>query len=210
MTKTNVYIDGFNLYRAALRNTPYKWLNLAEVCRKLLPTYTIHRIKYFTATVSARPNDPGQTTRQQIYWRALRTLANVTIIQGRFISEIVSRPLATSSFDDPEYVKVRDTEEKGSDVNLATHLLVDGFRSDYNAAFVLTNDSDLLAPIKFVIGQVGLHVGLISPVRKKKTNRTLMTHSSSIRVLREGVLRDSQFPPTLKDAKGTFHKPPSW
>jgi hypothetical protein len=29
------------------------------------------------------------------------------------------------------YAKVLKTEEKGSDVNLATHLLMDGFRDDY-------------------------------------------------------------------------------
>ncbi len=30
--KTNVYVDAFNLYYGCLRKTPYRWLNLAELC----------------------------------------------------------------------------------------------------------------------------------------------------------------------------------
>lgn len=31
--KANVYVDGFNLYYRALKRTPYKWLNLDQLCR---------------------------------------------------------------------------------------------------------------------------------------------------------------------------------
>ena len=37
------------------------------------------------------------------------------------------------------------TEEKGSDVNLATYLLVDAFRNDADAFAGVSNDSDLTA-----------------------------------------------------------------
>src|SRR5690242_8430004 len=76
---TNVYIDGFNLYYGAVRGTPYKWLNLAELCRIMLPQNQIKSIKYFTARVEPRPHDPGQATRQQTYIRALRTIPNLMI-----------------------------------------------------------------------------------------------------------------------------------
>ena len=33
-----------------------------------------------------------------------------------------------------------DSEEKGSDVNLATRLLVDGFNGDYEQAVVVSNE----------------------------------------------------------------------
>jgi hypothetical protein len=62
MAKTNVYIDGFDLYYA-VRNTPYKWLDLARLCQVMLPTDTIQKIHYFTARVSARPHDPDTPTR---------------------------------------------------------------------------------------------------------------------------------------------------
>ncbi len=49
MQKTYVYIDGFNLYYGALKKTPYRWLDLAELCRLMLPTSDVQRINYYTA-----------------------------------------------------------------------------------------------------------------------------------------------------------------
>lgn len=56
--KAIVYVDGFNLYYGALKRTPYKWLNIMTLCNFLLPKNRIVGIKYFTALVTARPNDP--------------------------------------------------------------------------------------------------------------------------------------------------------
>jgi hypothetical protein len=56
--KTNIYIDGFNLYYGCIKDTPYHWLNVAEMCSLLLPKDQIQRINYFTALVTARPKDP--------------------------------------------------------------------------------------------------------------------------------------------------------
>ncbi|NCO34890.1 MAG: NYN domain-containing protein [Armatimonadetes bacterium] len=49
---TNVYVDGLNLYYGALKGAPYRWLNLSELCRLLLPRDRINRIKYYTGVVS--------------------------------------------------------------------------------------------------------------------------------------------------------------
>ena len=81
----NVYIDGFNLYYGCLKGTPYKWLDLDALCRRLLPKHEIQRIRYFTALVSARPGDPQQPIRQEIYLRALRTIPHLSIHLGRFL-----------------------------------------------------------------------------------------------------------------------------
>jgi len=32
-----VYIDGFNFYYGAVRETPYKWLDFNRMCQLLLP-----------------------------------------------------------------------------------------------------------------------------------------------------------------------------
>ena len=40
------------------------------------------------------------------------------------------------------------TEEKGSDVNLASHLLLDGFQQTRDTVVVFSNDSDLRVPIR--------------------------------------------------------------
>ena len=56
--KTSVYVDGFNLYYGAVKDTSYKWLDISRMCQLLLPKHQITRIKYFTARVSARSGDP--------------------------------------------------------------------------------------------------------------------------------------------------------
>lgn len=43
-------------------------------------------------------------------------------------------------------VDIIKTEEKGSDVNLAVHLLNDGWLDAYDCAVVVSNDSDLARP----------------------------------------------------------------
>jgi hypothetical protein len=55
MAKVNVYIDGFNLYYGAVKSSPFKWLDLAALCHRMLPADHIQSIKYFTAILSVTP-----------------------------------------------------------------------------------------------------------------------------------------------------------
>ena len=206
--KTNVYIDGFNFYYGAVKNSSYKWLNLDQMCRLLLPKAQINKIKYFTALVNARPHDLQQPIRQQTYLRALRTIPHLEIIYGHFLSSEVSMLVAGSPINAPRYVRVIKTEEKGSDVNLATHLLNDGYKKDYEQAVLITNDSDLLEPIKIVRTELNLPVGLLNP--HSRPSRALLPHVNFLKQIRSGVLAASQFPPRMTDSLGTIHKPSSW
>jgi uncharacterized LabA/DUF88 family protein len=205
MIKTNIYVDGFNLYYGAIKATPYHWLNIAEMCRLLLPLHSLHRIKYFTALVSPRPSDPDQLSRQQTYLRALQTLPDLTIIYGHFLAQEVMMPLAAPAAG---YAKVIKTEEKGSDVNLATHLLHDAYQNDFEAAVVISNDSDLLAPIQIAKAELGKVVGVLNP--QKHPSKVLMANATFMKQIRPGVLAKSLFSSTLTDARGTFSKPSVW
>src|SRR5215208_5891291 len=53
--RTNIYVDGSNLYFRCLRSTPCKWLDLAKLSQLLLPHNTINQIKYFTSNIKASP-----------------------------------------------------------------------------------------------------------------------------------------------------------
>lgn len=204
-----VYIDGFNLYYGAVKDTPYKWLNLRQMCSLLLPDHQVGKIKYFTARVSARHDDPQKPTRQQIYLRALQTLPDLDVIFGRFLAHDVMMPLAQPTPAGPRFVKVIKTEEKGSDVNIAAHLINDGYKRSYESAVIVTNDSDLLEPIRIVRSELGLPVGILNP-HKNPTSRVLAQHASFVRQIRQGVLAACQFPNVLSDSHGTFHKPSGW
>ena len=89
--KVNVYIDGFNLYYGAVKGTPYRWLNLAEMCRMLLPRDQILQIKYFTALVNARAANPDQRSRPETLLRALATIPNLSIIYGFFLTHEIMK-----------------------------------------------------------------------------------------------------------------------
>jgi hypothetical protein len=206
MARTNVYVDGFNLYYGALKGTPYRWLDLAKLCEIMLPGDTIQSIKYFTARVSGRPHDPSQPTRQQVYLRALKTIANLSIIYGHFLTH--SRRMVLTGSNPPKRVWVDVTEGKGSDVNLATHLLYDGFKGSYDLAVLITNDSDLLEPVRKVRSDLGLAVGILNPHHYHSC--VLKECATFVKRIRQKHVVASQFPETMADAKGTLHRPIGW
>ena len=161
--KTNVYIDGFNLFYGALKDSPHRWLNIASLAQKLAPKGQIVRVRYFTARISSRPGHPHAPLRQQSYLRALATLPGVSLHFGHFLITQPFMPLANPPATGPKTVKVIKTEEKGSDVNLATYLLVDAFTGDFDQAIVVSNDSDLCEPIRIVRDDFGLPVHVVNP-----------------------------------------------
>lgn len=218
---TNVYIDGFNLYHACFDDLTgrvhwrqYRWRDLGTLCKNLLPNHRINRIRYFTALVDPLPNNPDNRDRQLEYLRALRTIPHLTAHLGRFATHAKDRPLADSLALTPtplfplQMVHVIEREEKGSDVNLASYLLVDGFKQEYDVAIVITNDSDLAEPILLVRSELGCQVMLVNP--RKKVALQLQGIADSYKHIRMWALRDSQFRATLTDANGTITKPASW
>jgi uncharacterized LabA/DUF88 family protein len=208
MMRTIVYIDGFNLYYGAVRKTPYKWLNLRKLCGYLLPDHHIVRLKYFTAKINARPGEPEQPIRQQTYLRALETLPNLEVHLGHFLTHTVRMPLANPLPGGPRFAEVVKTEEKGSDVNLASHLLHDAHRGRYDVAVVISNDSDLVEPMKLVRQDLGLKVGVLCPYPRPACD--IVRNATFVKPIRKGVLAASQFPTTLSDRVGAFHKPLAW
>jgi uncharacterized LabA/DUF88 family protein len=106
------------------------------------------------------------------------------------------------------WVNVDKTEEKGSDVNLAAHLLRDAFTGLYELAVVISNDSDLREPVRIVRRELNLPVGIINP--HQIHSRELQEFATFRKRIREVDLVSSQFPESLQDAKGTFRKPRGW
>ncbi len=217
------YIDGFNLYNGALKNTPYKWLDLQAFSQSLRPSDQVTKVKYFTAQVDRRFNDPQQPVRQRLYWRALRTLPTVEIIEGDFKTRTTwlpeegsvayienelraGRPITGLT---PTFVHVRRSEEKGTDVNIATHLVHDAHIGRFDAAVLVSNDSDLAEAIRIVCRELGRPVHIFRP-STAHPNAKLQAVATSFSNIHVRHLITSQFPPTLSDARGFFTKPATW
>ena len=207
---THVYIDGFNLYYGCVKHTKYRWLDLAALCARLLPKDDIQMIRYFTAPISARSYDPDGPVRQQTYLRALRTLPKLEIHLGSFLVKPTTMPLETPPSTGSRMVRVIKSEEKGSDVALASHLLIDAMRKRCQTAVVISNDSDLTEAVRLARYELGVTVGVINPHPPQKRSRELSQHAHFFKQIRPNAIRDGQFPDELTDAHGTFRRPKEW
>jgi uncharacterized LabA/DUF88 family protein len=218
--RTIVYIDGFNLYYRMLKARPSdKWLNPKLLAQALLPKNKIIQVNYYIARVSARAHDPDAPARQATYLSALATIPEIKIHEGSFMVSEPWMPLASPPQsrpngyawgpNAPSLVKVVKSEEKGSDVSLGAHLVRDAFTNAFDVAAVITNDSDLVEPIRIATSEAGKIVGLLAP--SKYPTQSLMAVSSFQRHIRPGHLRKSQFPTQINLADGvSIGKPATW
>ena len=156
---THVSLMASTSITAQSRAPDLKWLDLVKLCRAVLPNDTIERVHYCTALTKDTPRDPTKSIRQQTFIRALETFPEIEVTYGSFLRESKKKmPLATGNAAetaDPSIVTLvpggrppvapsySRTEEKGSDVNLATLLVAGAFKGDFDTAAVLSTDSDL-------------------------------------------------------------------
>lgn len=209
-----VYVDGFALYKGLLqRGYPeYKWLDLEALAGRLFPHRDVVGVKFFTAALKPLTNNPGVGQRQQIYWRALRT-TNVEIIEGKFHFAKQFLPLHPEQVDSTgrvATVRVKRPEEKGSDVALASHLIVDAMENRADSYAVITNDSDLVPPMQLLSAR-RKSLALVSVAHERYNKAFEQAGLETVRQIRRGTLGASQFPQRLVDEAGrTIKKPPSW
>ena len=208
LTRTIVYIDGFNFYFGSLKNTPYKWLNLQSLfCDVFKERNDIVAIKYYTARVSPTHSNPNVSNRQDAYLRALKeTCPIVTIHYGHFLRHKVSMENAQPP---PSICRVWKNEEKGSDVNIAVHLVNDAWKGRFETAIIVSNDSDLTEALRIVKQEHQKTVGLVTPgAPKRKTSRQLLHFADFVTPIRSTALRNHQLPDLIPGTSIT--KPTTW
>jgi uncharacterized LabA/DUF88 family protein len=219
-----VYIDGFNLYNGALIRTKNKWLNPLVLSKLLiLPFYSVEKIKFFTAPVIARVTDPGQDVRQFNYWRALRTLGCVEIIEGQFkvrdkwLPDVAAMQKLNHDADagvnvvglTPSKSHVQKCEEKGTDVNLAAHLVNDAHLGRFDIGVVISNDSDLAQAINIARVDAGKTVGIFAPARHARLTE-MRAAADFYRAIPPASYAACQFPDKFSDADGDIERPIEW
>jgi len=118
-------------------------------------------------------------------------------------------PLATVLPGGPRTVEVIKSEEKGSDVNLAVHLVNDAWSDLFDVALVVSNDSDLAEAIRLA-RQRGKPVGVVNPSATNKMCFELYNCASFRRRVEPKHLRASQLPPSLAHQGIQLVKPATW
>lgn len=106
-------------------------------------------------------------------------------------------------------VSVLNTVEKGSDVNVAAHLLKDLFTRAVDAAVVVSNDSDLALPLREA--RRVARIGLVNPTRGRLAGKLAGRPTDGVGghwwdTLAPGDFTSSQLP----DRIGRVRKPEGW
>ena len=104
-------------------------------------------------------------------------------------------------------VEIVRTEEKGSDVNLAVHLLDDGWLDAYDCAVVVSNDSDIAEAMRLVRQHHAKRIGLESPGSARPWCQ-LMTHADFSRHTRSSTLQRTQPPDPIPGTN--IRRPERW
>jgi uncharacterized LabA/DUF88 family protein len=195
----------------------------------------LERIVYCTARIDQRLNSAG-FNEQDAYLKALTATASVDHIEyGKYVTGIRNRPLAVkgprprsapqvvtsqwpvmvqSTLGSPLpgavfMVSTLHQEEKGTDVNLATHLVTDVMNRAVDAAVVISNDSDLKLPIQRVRQVVP--VGHVNPRGDYFAGDLTGAPAEGAgghwwRKLGPSDFRDHQLP----NPAGKYTRPPGW
>ena len=196
-----VYVDGFNLY-FGLKEAGYsnfKWLNISNLALSILKSnQELVDIKYFTSRVS---NNPEKQKRQTTYLEALET-TGINLFYGQYQSGNIECLRCGNIW--------RTFNEKMTDVNIATEILVDAWEDRYDGAMLLSGDSDLVPPVKAVHRYFqNKRVFVIFPPRRH--NNSLAAVAKGYMTIGRKKLSDNQFPDEVAKADGfVLRKPLEW
>ncbi len=202
----NLYYGGRGL--CGRSTPGWRWLDLASLASDLVATHSqwacpvIETVTFCTARISGASNPAGQRE-QDVYLRALERTDSVTRISyGNYVARVATAPLAVAGRNGKPLVSrpgwpimvqdgneqdlpdarfmasVARREEKGSDVNVASHLLIDVLTHVIDAAVVISNDSDLSYPVAFTRQQVP--VGLVNPTKGYRAGKLAGHHNDGV------------------------------
>lgn len=197
-----VYVDGFNMYFGMMQAgfSYCRWLNIKALAQNLLqPHQQLAEVKYFTARVA---NNPDKQKRQNTYLEALYE-TGVKIFYGQY-------QMNTQDCHRCGHIWL-DANEKMTDVNIATHLLVDAYQDKYDAAMLISGDSDLVPPIRAVHENFPKKRVFVAFPPKRHNNTVALVAKGSLIVGRKKLV-DSLFPPIIQKAVDGFilNKPTDW
>lgn len=196
-----VYIDGFNLYFGMLDAgfNHCKWLNVEKLVRSYLTAnQKLIEIKYFTSRIT---NNPQKQKRQTTYLEAIET-TEVKIIYGLYKAKQIECENCGHNWN--------ISNEKMTDVNIATHIIIDAFHDKYDTAILISGDSDLVPPIKAVHQNFpNKVVSVFFPPNRH--NNTVAGAAKGSQIIGRKKLSDSQFEENIKKRDGfILHKPADW
>ena len=216
----------------------WRWLDVRALSQTLITNFSgwtepeVARVVYCTARRGGEGNHAG-AQEQEIYLRALQAGGTIDVLElGQYVNRVSTSPLAikgrkgkpqlvtpdwpvmVKDGDDEIssanfFVSVARREEKGSDVSVAAHLLIDLFEDKVDAAVIVSNDSDLAFPIMEARKRIPL--GVVNPTKGYPAGKLACEPTFGVgdhwwHQLTAAEVMGSQLP----DPVGRVRKPPPW
>jgi uncharacterized LabA/DUF88 family protein len=196
-----VYVDGFNLYYGMVesRYDRFKWLNIHALAKDLVePNQQLVAVKYFTARVSGQKD---KARRQTTFLEAVQT-CDVAMFYGKF----QAKPIRCNAC----YTSWQTSEEKMTDVNIATEMLTDAFSDKFDRAVLISGDSDLVPPVRVICGPL-LKKSVIAAFPPNRTCTELKSVASGFLHVSHTILARCQFPEEVTKPNGhVLCRPDEW
>lgn len=200
--KVIAYVDGFNLY-FGLRDKGwrcYYWLDIKSLCQNLLKSHQhLILVKYFTSRIKAKAS-PDKQKRQSTYIEALNTVQGIKLYYGKY--QLNPHECKNCGY------KREIPEEKMTDVQLAVEMVSDAYQNNYDTAFLISGDIDLVPSIEIVRAQFP-HKRVIVIFPPMRTTDELRGVANSYLHIPESLLKKSLFPEQITRLGGDVLKRPS-
>lgn len=219
-----VYVDGFNLYFGLRASTvkgkrharlPKKvyWLDLQGLSEKIVRENELVSVKYFTARIKG---SPAKQIRQNAFISAVQLhCPKLQTFEGRYlfrqmfcgrcrkISSDIVCPFCGYSNNFPE--------EKKSDVNIATQMLKDAYENNFDIAYLISGDSDLVPPIQVIRAMSPPKKVAVAFPPHRGGSKELDTVADFTFHISPGIIKSSILPDVVRKPDGTeLRIPPEW
>lgn len=196
--RTNVYVDGFNLYHGIkdFGEPALKWLDIASLCTRYVPNQKLQDIYYFSAL--AHHTTESQVNRHRAYIAALKA-TGITVIEGRFKEKWLTCTHCGQAY--------KSHEEKETDVNIAISVVEHAILKECETIVVVSGDTDILPALKRAKAH-GAYVNVLFPPHRKNEDLRVFCDDSS--TLNRRQLRQCLLPDTVHIGNGEIHRPPRW
>jgi hypothetical protein len=201
-------VDGYNLYYGGRKHcgrgtAGWRWLDVRALASSLLteqapnwPGAQIERIVYCTARIKrplATEGNRGRPVLAHPEWPIKVQAHGQSVAGALFMASVAT------------------FEEKGSDVNVAAHLLVDVLGGAVDAVMLISNDSDLRLPVQHAWQRVP--VGVVNPGNGYTAGALSTSAGTGVgtghhwwRTLAAVDYQVNQLP----DPVGRYTRPPGW
>ncbi len=176
-----------------------KWLNIKLLSDGLIKeSQEIVGIKYFTSSVN---NNPDKQKRQITYIEALESVG-IKIYYGNYQSSDLQCRKCSHVW--------KKYNEKMTDVNIATQILIDAYQDSYDMAMLISGDSDLVPPI-IAVNEMFNNKRVFVALPPRRHSVSVAIHAKGSLTIGRKKLLDSQFENKVVKRDGfVLEKPSDW